>query len=267
MAIFPLALHLNLTIFKLALAFNLARGFRFRQLLGIGGTLIGNPLRQRDNYANSDFDIRHQINVNAVYSLPFGRGKRFGGSVGRGVDAIIGGWRLSGIFRWSTGLPMSAPYDDARWATNWNVQSWVVPDRKVKPCITKGDATTPPKFFGCNTLYAYQSFRNAYPGETGSRNIFRLPGYLNLDAGLSKSFTMPWNENHKLELRWEVFNVANLQRFGEIDTSRTGYGLGLDPLLSSLEPPEEWSNFTATQKPPGAATAGRVMQIGFRFVF
>ena len=42
-------------------------------------------------------------------------------------------------------------------------------------------------------------FRNARPGETGDRNVFRLPGYQTLDLGLSKNFTIPRGENHKFQ--------------------------------------------------------------------
>jgi len=152
--------------------------------------------------------------VNAIYELPFGRGKLLAGGAGRGLDALIGGWQLSGIFRWNTGLPVSAPIDDARWATNFQVQSWTSLTRPLSTCVTKGNATTAPKLFGCDPTFAYQSFRNAYPGETGMRNIFQLPGQTNLDAGLSKSFSLPWSEKQKLQLRWEVFNVANFQPLG-----------------------------------------------------
>ena len=82
--------------------------------------------------------------------------------------------------------------------------------------------------------------------------------------GLSKSFTMPWNESQKLQLRWEVFNVTNTQRFGNtdnMDLTRTGYGLRLDPAVRNLSPPANWSNFTGIQGTP------RVMQIGARFEF
>ena len=34
-------------------------------------------------------------------------------------------------------------------------------------------------------------------------------GFFSLDAGLYKSFAMPWSENHKLTIRWETFNVTN----------------------------------------------------------
>ena len=222
---------------------------------GFGSAFILNPLRQSDNYASSDFDVRHQINANGIWELPFGRDRAFGGDMPTALDAIVGGWQLSSIFRWNTGLPIFSPYDDARWATNWNVQSSGVRISDVRECPTRG---AEPKLFGCDPTAAYQSWRNARPGETGDRNVIRLPGYVALDMGLGKSFRLPF-ENHRLQFRWEVFNVTNTQRFFDVDTSRTGFGLVLDPALN--EPPPNWSNFTGIQGTP------RVMQFGLRYSF
>jgi len=72
---------------------------------------------------------------------------------------------------------------------------------------------------------------------------------------------MPYNEQHKLQLRWDVFNVANFQPFGAIDNSRTGFGVARDPKLRNLNPPKNWSNFTAIQGLP------RVMQVALRYSF
>ncbi|HEX3086672.1 MAG TPA: hypothetical protein VHP99_19200, partial [Pyrinomonadaceae bacterium] len=83
-----------------------------------GGAFILNPILQRLSYANSDFDIRHVVNANAVWEMPFGRGRYFGGSVSRLTDLAIGGWQLTGIMRWNSGAPAGAAFDDARWATN-----------------------------------------------------------------------------------------------------------------------------------------------------
>jgi hypothetical protein len=113
--------------------------------------------------------------------------------------------------------------------------------------------------FGCNTQAAYDSFRNARPGEVGDRNVFRVPGYVDLDVGLGKSFTMPWSERHKLQIRVEAFNVTNTQRLGQYNTGRSGFGVNLKP--SAAKPPTVWSNFTAIQGSP------RVMQFGFRYEF
>jgi hypothetical protein len=76
----------------------------------------------------------------------------------------------------------------------------------------------------------YQSFRNAYPGEGGPRNIFRYPGYIDLDLGLGKSFKMPWNEGHQLQIRWDVFNVTNTQRL----TGIADFAVAQDPGLNQL---------------------------------
>jgi hypothetical protein len=227
-----------------------------------GAAFIVNPIRQRSWYGNSSFDIRHLVNADAVWQMPFGRGRALMNTSNRAVDAIIGGWQLSGIYRWNAGLPVTSPYDDARWATNWNVQARVTP---LGPINTCPDRTGTPKLFGgsgCNEKAIYQSFRNAYPGETGPRNYLRLPGYMNVDLGLAKTLIMPWSEKHQLQLRWDVFNVANHQPFAAVDTSRTGFGVARDPALRNLNPPTNWSNFQ-----PIIQGNPRVFQVGARYSF
>lgn len=227
-----------------------------------GAAFIENPLRQGASYANSSFDIRHVINALAVWQMPFGRGQALMNTENKALNAIVGGWQISGIYRWNTGLPVTSPYDDARWATNWNVQTRVTPLAPIQTCP---DRTGRPKLFGgsaCDEKAIYQSFRNAYPGETGPRNYLRLPGYMNVDLGLAKSWTMPWSEKHLLQLRWDVFNVANYQAFAAVDTSRTGFGVARDPALRNLNPPANWSNFL-----PQIQGNPRVMQVGARYSF
>jgi len=223
-----------------------------------GSAFILNPLRQRDNYSVSDFDVRHIININGLWQVPMGRGRWLLNDAHPAVDAFLGGWQLSGIFRWNSGFPISAPFDADGWATNWNVQSSGVRTRSLETCPTRGGIDAP-GLFGCDRTFAYQSFRNAKPGETGDRNVFRLPGYVVLDMGLGKSFTMPWSETHKLQLRFEAFNVTNTQRMGALTGGRDGYGLVLDP--HNNLPPPTWSNFQAIQGDR------RVMQFGFRYEF
>ena len=43
-----------------------------------GGNIV-NTFRRDQSRGSSDFDIRQQFNVNFIYELPFGRGKKFGG--------------------------------------------------------------------------------------------------------------------------------------------------------------------------------------------
>jgi hypothetical protein len=234
-----------------------------------GESFILNPFRQHDMYSNSDFDSRHQINANTVWQLPFGQGKTLLANTNKIANGIIGGWQLTGIFRFNTGMPVgfyngtTGVFDDARWATNWEVQSNAVRTANFNTCPTKPTMGTP-KLFGCNTVYAFQHFRNPYPGETGERNVFRVPGYIVVDLGIGKTFHLNGlsariPESQQLQFRWEVFNVTNTQKMGAFDPSRSGFGIPLDPNLN--QPPSNFANFTNIQGAP------RVMQITARYSF
>ena len=229
-----------------------------------GSQFILNPLRPDDNYAVSDFDIRHVINANFLFNLPIGRGKAFYSNIGRAADAFVGGWGLTGIFRWNTGLPLSVPFDGQQWATNWNAQS---AGTRIQPLNAQAVRST--QNFFADPQAALNAFRNARPGETGERNAFRLPGFSSLDLGLVKSVTMPWSENHKFQFRFEVFNVLNKQYLSAANFTRTTYGLPIDP--ENAEVPRDLSGnpifgriFDGTQ---GANQGRRFLQFGFRYQF
>ena len=221
--------------------------------------LILNPFRPQDNYAASDFDMRHIINVNSVWQIPVGKGKKWLGDSHGVVNAIIGGWQLSNIFRWNSGIPFGAPYDANTWSTNWENQSGMT---RTTPLNNSGCATRVvpgnenPKFFGNCLDQAFSSFRSSYPGETGERNTFRFPSYIVFDMGLGKT----WNitEKTSLEFRWETFNLTNTQKFGEnLDYSRSGWGI----IPGATAPTSNFSNFVQIQGTP------RNMQFGLRLSF
>jgi hypothetical protein len=218
-----------------------------------------NPLRPEDMRSYSDFDIRHVINGHVLWEFPVGRGKAFLDQLPGFGEAILGGWQLTGVYRWNSGLPAFNIFDAAQWATNWNVQSYGVRTRAIESSPTRG-GTREPNLFS-DPKFAYQSFRNARAGETGDRNAFRLPGFVTLDMGLGKSFSMPWSEKHKLQFRWEVFNLTNTQRLKtSIDGyTRESYGLAIDPNLG--EPSPSFGNFDSIQGTP------RVMQFGLRYTW
>jgi hypothetical protein len=157
---------------------------------------------------------------------------------------------------------LGAPYDRAQWSTNWENQSQVnlVSPLPISGCPTRLVDT--PQFFGNCVAQAQAAFRSSYPGETGLRNYFRMPGYVDLDMGLSKTWKMPYNENHSLQFRWETFNLTNTQEFGYLDFSRSGWGLPAANGAKSGTLSSNFSNFTAPMQ-----GSPRVMQFGLRYAF
>lgn len=220
-----------------------------------GSAFILNPLRQHDSRSVSDFDLTHIINFNSVWDLPVGNGRKFGNNMGGVMNALLGGWQLSTIFRYNTGYPVTYFYEDSGWSTNWNANTGGTQIVRIlaKTGKTSGDGSVPNLFE--NPLEAYNSFRSPLPGETGDRNILRYPSYFTLDAGLNKSFKLPISENSRVSFRWDVFNVTNTARF----TGLADYSLGYQPDKNS--PPPSWANFTNQQGSP------RVMQFALRFDF
>ena len=100
----------------------------------------------------------------------------------------------------------------------------------VSPVQTHpGDSNGEPNLFS-DPQAAFLSYRDPMPGETGDRNILRAPGYFSLDAGLHKTFRMPW-EGQALSFRWEVFNVTNTQKL----TGFNGTGLTTDPFILGVK--------------------------------
>ncbi|HUI57444.1 MAG TPA: TonB-dependent receptor [Bryobacteraceae bacterium] len=167
----------------------------------------------------SAYDTTQQANGWVMYQLPFGRGKRFGAGMNKVLDAIVGGWQISGVYRFTTGFPISV-INGQRWPTNWEDDALGTPNGSARPAVTN-DKNAPPSQPGgpsgpnlwSDPVSALASFGETMAGETGSRNTIRGAGIFNIDTVLTKSFTMPWSERQKLVIRWESFNVTNTVRF------------------------------------------------------
>jgi hypothetical protein len=176
------------------------------------GSPIINAFSPHQWYANSDFDVRHNITANYSIPFPFGKGKPYLNS-GGWTDRLVGGWELNGVVHYSTGFPFSAVAENV-WGTNFAFNSNMV---QTGPIPTGGhhyDAANREEtaLNGITSAQAAANLRFAYPGESGQRNIFRSDGYLSIDDGLSKSIRT-WREQ-QFKITVEVFNVINTNRFG-----------------------------------------------------
>lgn len=213
---------------------------------GLGGQVI-NSWSHKQLRAVSDFDARHQINANWIAELPFGRGRRFGHDSHGPIEALIGGWQLSGIYRWTTGYPVGVA-NGSTWPTNWQLGGLAIPKGAVPQTRTtkNGDGTVT---LFTDSQKAFGGFRHDYPGESGARNILRGDGFFGVDMGLSKRWKMPYAEGHSLQFRWETFNVPNSTRF---DVQSVNLSL---------------TNSTEFGKYTGLLTNPRVMQFALRYEF
>jgi hypothetical protein len=68
-----------------------------------GNTLLSNPQSPGLDYGNVSFARRQRFLTTFLYVLPFGKGKTFLNSSGHLMDALVGGWELSGILLFQSG--------------------------------------------------------------------------------------------------------------------------------------------------------------------
>jgi hypothetical protein len=93
---------------QLELRKRLSHGLQFQSSYAFGPVYDSQRWSFRRPYAKgrdvgTEGEVTHAFKANWVYELPFGQGRRFGGSVGPWLDRVIGGWSLDGIARIQSG--------------------------------------------------------------------------------------------------------------------------------------------------------------------
>jgi len=197
-----------------------------RYSMGIGGTvaytwshnrdnnsgLFGNPGDQRGNVggpinalnlnadrSDSALDHRHTFVSSFLWDLPFGKGKKYGGSVSDMADRAIGGWQWNVLLSGSTGQ-------------HFTVVENGVPANLVGPAYVNGvlsnaaftDGTKPanPGTICYNNLAG-----NQFCYGNSGRNHFTGPGYFRTDMSIFKNLTI--TERVRMQLGLEGFNIWN----------------------------------------------------------
>ncbi len=122
----------------------------------------------------------------AIYELPFGKGRKHMNSLPKAADAILGGWAVSGLFTYTTGLFLR----------------WGGLDISGNPKI---DNPTQSQWFDTSKIKQLPGFTRRsnplqYAGLTG-------PRFWNIDSTLAKEYAV--TERFKFELRAEAYNLTN----------------------------------------------------------
>jgi hypothetical protein len=181
-------------------------------------------------YASSDQDIRHSFSANAVYELPFGKGRTYLNQPGF-ARAVLGGWEASLISTARTGLPVNVTVDRSASA---------VPDGNSlspqRPNVASGVSLVPPAGATVSNWINAAAFSVPANGTFGNagRNLVRGPGLWQADMSLGKKFRL--TERFSAELGASVFNLFNRAQFGlpAADISSAAFGRITSTVNSSV---------------------------------
>ena len=207
----------------------------------VSGGLVCDITNLRVCRGNSDFDIRHLVNANFIYELPFGRGQMFGKDSPGWLNQIIGGWEVTGIFTARSGLPFGTTTTAFPLGFNFNSPAAYNTTNAAALQGNIHDASNGTIQFFDNPTAVFDpanpttgAIRFPHHGEIGNRNTFRGPGFWNMDTAVLKNFKMPWSEQQALQIRWESFNLFNHNSFGLPAIGITGTTFGTVTTSASI---------------------------------
>ncbi len=217
-----------------------------KDLSNTGGDAQTNfePLLDNNNpsleYARAPQDIKHSFKANYYYELPFGNGKRWSG--GRAVNAVVGGWSVSGIWVYNSGSPYSilsgygtlnrsarstSTNTASVYGINWDQLNKLTDSVYmtgngpyfISPSIINVLTSSNPGGDGRGAAPAGspafngQIFYNPGAGQVGNlaRRMFSGPWQWSWDASVMK--TVRFKERHQLEMNFDFFNWANHPTF------------------------------------------------------
>ena len=148
-------------------------------------------------------DRTHNLQINAIFELPFGRGRRWD-SGNRVVGALVSGWQINTLTSLFSGSPFSVTDDGTSLRAPGNDQR----ADQVKPVVEKLGGIG-----AGNPYFDWTAFARVTQPRFGTAgfNSLRGPGAFNSDLGLFRRFTM--TERVNLEFRAEAFNWTNTPKF------------------------------------------------------
>lgn len=222
----------------------------------------------------SIFDRTHKANVTWVYELPFYREQR--GFVGH----VVGGWQISGVTTWESGVPFSVfnGLDSdgiggglERPSFNPSGQSGVraVPVVDANNCILRytnpdaGGATIDPMTaqYIVNPSYVPGAACSVPRFGSLGRNTLKTPGLNNWNINFKKVVRL--RETMNLQLSTEIFNVFNHPQFTQGSVSPFSPAGGTINSNAATAPAGRFLNRDTVGNDGG----GRVIRYQLKFIF
>ena len=210
------------------------------------GWEIGDQERNAYNLSQersiSAHDVPQYFTTSVIWDLPVGRGKRYGAGMNKAVDAVIGGWQVSTILSFSSGLPLQ--FSCTNTLSTYGFQA-CRPNITSLSALTAVNQTTQQWF---NTSASVVSAPAPYTIGTAPRYIsnLRYGATDNVNLTLRKSFAL--TERLRLAFQASAYNLANTPQYGRANTTVGSTTFG-----------------QVTGLAPGAA--GRQVELGARIQF
>jgi len=218
---------------------------------------VFSPINQSLNYGNADYDVRHAINANYVYELPFKSGNSM-------FNTLIGGWTVSGTFFYHAGYPFTVT-DSTAFAnlvtngTGLGLPGNIATAVDFKACSSGPaiDVNAP----GCLSKSDFNRVGTAFPipslFSNQRRNQFIGPGYFNTDMSIRKAFRL--TERFRLSVGANAYNVLNHPNFGAPTATLSG---NLGQFTTTVNPPT-----SALGSGLGGDASSRAVQLEGRLTF
>ena len=177
----------------------------------IGNLQFDNPQLLDDLKAEhgiSANDATHRLTAAFILDIPVGRGRFVGRGMNKIADAIVGGWSLDSVITLQSGQPI-AVFNAASRLTDGNQRPNVVCSQ-VRTGLSWSEAAQTGLPYLNQDCFADPG--DNIPGDAPRHfSNLRGEGIRNLDLSFTKEFQI--RERAQLQIRAEMFNVANHQRF------------------------------------------------------
>ncbi len=174
-----------------------------------------NHYNRRIERAPAAFDVPQRLTTTISWDVPIGRGRSFGNSMHRGLDAVIGGWNIAMFNTFQSGFPLT-------FGTNQNTlflagagaqRPNVIGDPLEG--ITGSVQERLSRYF--NTQAFAQPADFTFGNAPARASWLRNPGMDNWNLTLTKTFTL--TERLKVNLRASSFNLMNHPVFSGPNTT------------------------------------------------
>jgi hypothetical protein len=251
---------------------------------------LNDPWNPGVDYGPQYYDRKFTFNLLASYNLPFGKGQRWA-SGSKWLDEVLGGWTVSPIFSYGSGLPLfflTGSYQE--WGTGINGDTdgcTAVPlnpsmgysntmNFNVNATGTVGINGNPANGGPGINMFSNPSavFNNFRPnlvgidGRCGGGGTLRGQPRWNLDLGLTKQFR--FTERAGLQIYAQAFNVFNHTEFNDPYLNlQDPQDFGVPGLPSNAGTPISYQYNALALGSGGGSSANytRILQLGVRFYF